>query len=139
MLIAAQEQGLDADRLAHSILELHWRDDADISDRTRLEGLAESLGIEVDLLIARAGSSEVRDRYAENTAEALKRSVFGSPTYFLDGDMFYGQDHLELIERALSDKKRRRKSVLLLLVYGLSRPEFFDQAFDLATQDVRLT
>jgi 2-hydroxychromene-2-carboxylate isomerase len=27
--------------------------------------------------------------------------VFGSPTYFIDGDMFYGQDRLELVERAL--------------------------------------
>jgi 2-hydroxychromene-2-carboxylate isomerase len=27
--------------------------------------------------------------------------VFGSPTYFVDGDMFYGQDRLEMIERAL--------------------------------------
>ena len=33
--------------------------------------------------------------------EAIARSVFGSPTYFVDGDMFYGQDRLELVERAL--------------------------------------
>tara|TARA_B100000586_G_C19954093_1_gene360881 strand:- start:130 stop:285 length:156 start_codon:yes stop_codon:yes gene_type:complete len=39
--------------------------------------------------------------YAENTKEAIDRSVFESPTYFVDGDMFYGQDHLELAERAL--------------------------------------
>ena len=36
-----------------------------------------------------------------NTEEAISRSVFGSPTYFADGDMFYGQDRLELLERAL--------------------------------------
>ena len=39
--------------------------------------------------------------YATNTDEAIARSVFGSPTYFVDGDMFYGQDRLELIEKAL--------------------------------------
>ena len=33
--------------------------------------------------------------------QAIDRSVFGSPTYFVDGDMFYGQDHLEMVERAL--------------------------------------
>jgi 2-hydroxychromene-2-carboxylate isomerase len=38
---------------------------------------------------------------ASNTEEAINRSVFGSPTYFVDGDMFYGQDHLEIVERAL--------------------------------------
>ena len=35
------------------------------------------------------------------TEEAIERSVFGSPTYFVDGDMFYGQDRLELVERAI--------------------------------------
>ncbi len=39
--------------------------------------------------------------FQANTQEALARRVFGSPTYFLDGDMFYGQDHLELLERAV--------------------------------------
>jgi 2-hydroxychromene-2-carboxylate isomerase len=39
--------------------------------------------------------------YADNTKEAIEKSVFGSPTYFVDGDMFYGQDRLELVERAL--------------------------------------
>ena len=39
--------------------------------------------------------------YTANTEEAIRRSVFGSPTYFVDGDMFYGQDRLELVERAL--------------------------------------
>jgi 2-hydroxychromene-2-carboxylate isomerase len=39
--------------------------------------------------------------YEKNTEEAIARSVFGSPTYFVDGDMFYGQDRLEIMERAL--------------------------------------
>ena len=33
--------------------------------------------------------------------KSIERSVFGSPTYFIDGDMFYGQDRLEMVERAL--------------------------------------
>ncbi|MDE0808541.1 MAG: DsbA family protein, partial [Alphaproteobacteria bacterium] len=40
--------------------------------------------------------------YEANTKEAIERSVFGSPTYVVDGDMFYGQDRLEMVERALS-------------------------------------
>jgi len=39
--------------------------------------------------------------YAANTQKAIEMSVFGSPTYVVDGDMFYGQDHLEMVERAL--------------------------------------
>ena len=39
--------------------------------------------------------------YRANTEEAIRRSVFGSPTYVVDGDMFYRQDRLEMVERAL--------------------------------------
>ncbi len=102
MLIAAQTQGLDVDRLAHLILEVHWRDDADISDPALLSELATSLGIDAADLVKSAGSEPIQKIYRDNTAEAIERSVFGSPTYFVDGDMYYGQDHLELIERALA-------------------------------------
>ena len=48
-----------------------------------------------------ATTPQVREAYEASTAEAIARSVFGSPTYFVNGDMFYGQDHLELVARAL--------------------------------------
>ena len=53
-------------------------------------------------MIAISGSKEVLDIYEANTKKAIEMSVFGSPTYVVDGDMFYGQDHLEMVERALS-------------------------------------
>ena len=54
-----------------------------------------------DPLLTAAETPEINAVYEANTDEAIERSVFGSPTYFVDGDMFYGQDHLELVERAL--------------------------------------
>ncbi|MDZ4134700.1 MAG: DsbA family protein, partial [Paracoccaceae bacterium] len=58
-------------------------------------------GLDPAPLLAAAVSPETLATYAANTDEAIRRSVFGSPTYFVGGDMFYGQDHLELVERAL--------------------------------------
>jgi 2-hydroxychromene-2-carboxylate isomerase len=52
-------------------------------------------------LLDLALSPEVKTIYRANTDEAIRRSVFGSPTYFVDGDMFYGQDRLDMVERAL--------------------------------------
>ena len=52
-------------------------------------------------LLDNALSPDVQRIYQANTEEAIQRSVFGSPTYFVDGDMFSGQDHLEMVERAL--------------------------------------
>jgi 2-hydroxychromene-2-carboxylate isomerase len=102
MLIAGIVQGLNIDRLAHAMLESHWRDDADLADDDTLKKIARSVDIDPDPLMPARGSQEVLDIYEANTAEAIERLVFGSPTYFVDGDMFYGQDRLELIERALT-------------------------------------
>lgn len=101
MLIAGLLQGLDIDALAHRFLEGHWRDDADLADTDTLAALARDVGVDPAPLLDTAGSPEVTAVYEANTAEAVERSVFGSPTYFVDGDMFYGQDHLEMVERAL--------------------------------------
>lgn len=101
MLIAALQQGIDVDRLAHLMLQAHWRDDADLADAPTLAGLGEQAGLDSGPLLDAAGSVEVLAIYQANTEEAIRRSVFGSPTYFVDGDMFYGQDHLEMVERAL--------------------------------------
>tara|TARA_R110000868_G_scaffold143571_1_gene361803 strand:+ start:39072 stop:39695 length:624 start_codon:yes stop_codon:yes gene_type:complete len=101
MLIAGLLRGLDIDALAHRLLEGHWRDDADLADPDTLLRLGREAGIDPAPLLQDARSPEVVAVYDANTAEAIQRSVFGSPTYFVDGDMFYGQDHLELVARAL--------------------------------------
>jgi 2-hydroxychromene-2-carboxylate isomerase len=101
MLIAGLVQGMDIDRLAHGLLDAHWRDDADLADRETLARLGAAAGLDPEALLAAALTPEIQAIYEKNTAEAIERSVFGSPTYFVDGDMFYGQDHLELVARAL--------------------------------------
>lgn len=103
MLIAAVEQGADADALSHALLEGHWRDDADLADRETLARLGRAAGVDPQPLLDAALSPQVQAIHEANTREAIRRSVFGSPTYFVDGDMFYGQDHLELVERALRE------------------------------------
>ena len=102
MLIAAAVQGANVDRLSHALLQAHWRDDIDLADENALAAAARAAGIDPSPLLEAALSNHVQDIHAENTREAMARHVFGSPTYFVSGDMFYGQDHLELIERALT-------------------------------------
>ncbi|MEM7544225.1 MAG: 2-hydroxychromene-2-carboxylate isomerase [Pseudomonadota bacterium] len=101
VLIAAIVQGADVDALAHGLLEAHWRDDIDLADPAALSVAARGAGVDPDPLLDAALSEQVQAIHRANTEEAIARSVFGSPTYFVDGDMFYGQDHLELVERAL--------------------------------------
>ncbi len=101
MLIAAIVQGHNVDQLAHVMLESHWRDDSDLADRETLVELGKRVGLDPLPLLKAALSDEVQAIYETNTQDAIDRSVFGSPTYFVDDDMFYGQDRLEMVERAL--------------------------------------
>lgn len=100
VLIAGLLQGLNIDALADRFLEGHWRDDADLANTDDLTKLCGDVDIDAAPLLAAARSPEVVAIHDANTAEAITRSVFGSPTYFVDGDMFYGQDHLELVGQA---------------------------------------
>ncbi|MBT3331700.1 MAG: 2-hydroxychromene-2-carboxylate isomerase [Rhodospirillaceae bacterium] len=101
MIIAGVQQGQNMDQLSHAMLQSHWLEDTDLADRDTLARLAKSVGLDPVPLLDAAMSDEIQAIYQANTDEAVARSVFGSPTYFVDGDMFYGQDRLEMVERAL--------------------------------------
>jgi len=102
VLVAAILAGHNIDALAHSFLDGHWADDADLADPATLIKLSDGVGLGGEVLVAAASGADVTAHYEANTKEAIERNVFGSPTYIVDGDMFYGQDRLELVERAIS-------------------------------------
>lgn len=102
MILALGPTGAATDAMAHALLEGHWRFDMDLSDRAALAGLATRLGHDADNLLSLAASPQVQVQLEANNAWAMAQPVFGSPTYILDGDPFYGQDRLELIEHALT-------------------------------------
>lgn len=101
MLIASGETAPGTDSLAHGFLEAHWAEDADLSDRETLLAIAASVGVDGAALFEAAGAEEIAAQHRANTSEAIARGFFGSPTYVVDGDPFYGQDRLELVARAL--------------------------------------
>ncbi|MBT6065728.1 MAG: 2-hydroxychromene-2-carboxylate isomerase, partial [Proteobacteria bacterium] len=111
LLIAAIVSGLNVNQLSHQLMTKHWVEDADLADKDTLIVITESAGFNAQELMDLADSSEVDVIYRQNTQDALDLSVFGSPTYIVDGDMFYGQDHLELVERALNSPFLNRLSL----------------------------
>jgi len=102
IILSLGETGADTDKMAHRILEAHWRDDADLSDPQILAAIASELGHEPDLLLEQAASDHAQSQLQANTDWALENQLFGSPTYIVNGDPFYGQDRLELVERSLT-------------------------------------
>jgi 2-hydroxychromene-2-carboxylate isomerase len=101
MILALGDTGPTVDDMAHRLLEAHWRDDIDLSDRAALAKVAKAAGHDAEALLDRAASPKVQARLQANNAWAKTQAIFGSPTYIVDGDPFYGQDHLPLVERAL--------------------------------------
>ncbi|MEM1236128.1 MAG: 2-hydroxychromene-2-carboxylate isomerase [Pseudomonadota bacterium] len=102
LLIAAMNAGRDIDALSFALLQSHWRDDSNLSSADDLAKAASSIGIDAAALLDQAMSASVQQTFANNTAEAIDRSLFGSPTYILGDEVFYGQDRLELLEHALT-------------------------------------
>lgn len=101
MILALGDRGTALDDMAHRLLKAHWRDDIDLSDRAALIRVAQQAGHDQTLL-DRAASASVQAQLEANNAWAKAQNIFGSPTYIVGGDPFYGQDHLHLVDRALT-------------------------------------
>ncbi|MBV1700716.1 MAG: 2-hydroxychromene-2-carboxylate isomerase [Hyphomicrobiales bacterium] len=58
-------------------------------------------GADAKGILKAAGSDEMAARYAKASEDAIASGVYGSPTFIRDGEIFFGQDRLELLEDAL--------------------------------------
>jgi 2-hydroxychromene-2-carboxylate isomerase len=65
-----------------------------------------SSGIEIDRLIARAQQNDVKKKLIENTNDAVERGTFGSPTFFVGNEMFFGKDQLRDVEESIIEQSR---------------------------------
>ncbi len=101
MTLMAADQGLAAGDLAQAIMRACWFEEKNVGDRTTLVEIANGLGMDGAALADAAESDAGQARAAALTAEAMEAQVFGAPTYVIRGEPFWGQDRLELVERAL--------------------------------------
>ena len=78
-----------------------WVEERNIADEATLAALLATLGLPAQRL-ADAQSQTVIDRYEADTQRAIDTGVFGAPTYVVDGEMFWGQDRLDFVQRRLA-------------------------------------
>ena len=110
MVIAAQDQGLDAFPLSHAILRALWAEERDISDADVRRQIADENDYDGASLVAAERTSRVQELYQAYSAEALALGVFGAPSYVLDGVIYWGQDRLGFLDRALAKKRAGQAS-----------------------------
>jgi 2-hydroxychromene-2-carboxylate isomerase len=87
----------------HELLKLLWSEEKDISDEKNIEIVSNNFKIDFKELSSLARSEKVSKIYTHNTEEAVEKNVFGAPTYIFNNELFWGQDRLEFLERALKN------------------------------------
>ena len=102
LVIAAEMQhGVQAGMaLAGAVLAAVWAQERDIANPEVLAQLLKECNLDPD--IARhAQSDAVKQRYSDNTQEAIALGIFGAPSYVIDREIFWGQDRLDFVQQAL--------------------------------------
>ena len=109
ILAADIEDGTDAAlRLAGAVMRAVWAEERNIADPATLGALLAEQGLPA----ARLGDLQapaVQARYETDTQRAIDAGVFGAPSYVIDGEIFWGQDRLDFVERRLEQTQRQRR------------------------------
>lgn len=96
---ARNEDSVAAFKLAGACLRACWLEERDISDRETLLQIARENELDGELLMADAEGALAQ--ITQDSEAALVKGVFGAPSYVLGDEVFWGQDRLDFLERAL--------------------------------------
>jgi 2-hydroxychromene-2-carboxylate isomerase len=110
VVIAALEAGLGPEPFMRRAFAAVWEDQLKMTDPAILIKLADESGLPGKKLVERSASEEVSAAYEQNRQDALAADVFGSPAYVLDGEVFWGQDRIELLADALKSGRAPYRS-----------------------------
>ena len=95
----------DADKsmkLAAAFLRGCWTEERNMADETEIAAVIRGAGLNSGELLKQAKAPETAAQYEAYTDEAIARQVFGAPTYVYRNELFWGQDRLEFLDRALA-------------------------------------
>ncbi|MBS7456053.1 2-hydroxychromene-2-carboxylate isomerase [Coralloluteibacterium stylophorae] len=102
-ILALLDAGHDPGEFVFAVLRALWADELDIADRTVLEGLLAQAGIaEVESILDAAQDPRHGAALDANTRDAIALDLPGVPGYVRDGEAFWGQDRLDLLEHAIA-------------------------------------
>lgn len=102
-VLTAQALEADAPALSFAFLRAVWAEDRNIADPATVAAIVgEAAPVEKrEDILSLAADAKIASLYESVTEEAIAAGVFGSPTYVLGDEMFFGQDRLDLLAEAL--------------------------------------
>ena len=105
-IMAVAQSGADPGPYTRRAFEAIWVEDRDLSDEPTLVALLNGAGHDGTAMLAAAKSDAIGAIYFACAQEAVGANVIGSPCYVLDGEVFWGQDRLGLLESALKSGRK---------------------------------
>lgn len=78
-----------------------WVDVKNMNDPATVAEVLQQAGFDADKMLVLAADQAVKDQLKVQTQDAVSRGVFGAPTFFVNNQMFWGQDRLDFIKEAL--------------------------------------
>jgi 2-hydroxychromene-2-carboxylate isomerase len=85
-----------------TIMTAMWEDGANTGDPLVVKNVLDTAGLDSAALLAMADDADVKAELAANTEHAAARGAFGVPTFFVDGEMFWGKERLAQVSEALA-------------------------------------
>ena len=103
IIIAANNNNINPSAVAFSFMKAVWTEEKDISNEETIKEVCKDCNLDFNLLIEQAKSDETNNQYTQNTEEAMNNNVWGSPTFIYNSELFWGQDRIEFLERAIQN------------------------------------
>jgi 2-hydroxychromene-2-carboxylate isomerase len=100
-MVAAQRQGDEA-RYVPAVLAAMWEEGENMADPEVFVRVLDAAGLDGRAILAATHEDAVKAELARNTEAAVQRGVFGIPTFFVGGEMFFGKDRLGQVEEELA-------------------------------------
>ena len=88
----------------HAAFHHMWEEPKKMDDPDVFRSAFLSSGIDIDRLYARAQQDDVKKRLMDVTSDAVARGVFGSPTFFVGKEMFFGKDQVRDVEESIVEQ-----------------------------------
>ena len=101
MVISALQNGANVMDLANAYMTAVWAEERDIADPNTIITIANEQGLDGAALFDQIENAAVLEELEENTQEAIARNVFGTPTWIYENELFWGQDRLDFLSRAI--------------------------------------